>query len=132
MSTKGSFKPQNPKGLNGRGSSRPIPLNPDDLTSLHCPQCAAGAFSIVQRFLEISSLIHPTPDGKPQIIRVDVAMCVNCGSIWEPSQLRRVDPKEREALRAVLAAKMELQEMNKVDEPKEIPPETNLKPEDIL
>ena len=125
MNTKNSFKLHGGRGTNS-GPRQAINVNPDDLPSLHCPNCATNAFQMVYQFLEVPTLLAPSPDGRPQILRVESAMCVRCGAVWAMQGLRRVEAKDREAMRALQAAQMEMQQAEGSEE------EINLKKEDLL
>ncbi|MFA5234460.1 MAG: hypothetical protein WC390_08690 [Sulfurimonas sp.] len=90
-------------------TEQPLPLDPNTLNSFHCPGCKSAAFTSAMQLLEVPATFAGNPTGKPQVLKVDVLMCLGCGGVWSVPQLLKLTSKEREILRI----EMEMQQLGK-------------------
>lgn len=75
---------------------KPVQVNLNEQTSLHCPQCKASAVIPRIQMFELSPLI--SPNGQSTIVNAQDYACLRCGWCGSPQQMLRLSPQDRKEL----------------------------------
>lgn len=59
-----------------------IKINLNELEIRTCPYCNSSFFTTGQSILKRLPAIQ-SPSGKPQLIRIDLVVCANCGTVFQ-------------------------------------------------
>lgn len=78
----------------------PIELNPEQLSSFHCPHCGGFGFVTVYSVYEVP-ILYATPPNNA--IRVEQSLCVSCQRVVDPARMVKASPEERRAMQEKVA-----------------------------
>lgn len=59
-----------------------ININLAELETKLCPHCASFIFTVGQCMLKELPIMQ-SPSGKPQLIRIDLVACADCGTLFQ-------------------------------------------------
>jgi hypothetical protein len=110
-----NFRASKSNGNNNKQFDGAVPpqMNPmkvelNTLDSFHCPNCKNSAFNTVYQHVEVPALLANHPSGQPQMLKIELLLCVRCGAVWHVSQLSRMTATEREILRVEMEMKADV------------------------